>query len=66
MPAPIAERLTAMVPPMLKRPELAQRFSDLQTLPRDPAPTGKAFISLMREEIAAWTSVARQFNIVVA
>ena len=59
LPAPIAERLTAMVPPMLKRPELAQRFSDLQTLPRDPAPTGEAFISLMREEIAAWTSVAR-------
>ncbi|MGG5810441.1 Bug family tripartite tricarboxylate transporter substrate binding protein [Falsiroseomonas sp. CW058] len=66
LPAPIAERLTAIVPPMLQRPELMARFSDLQTLPRSPAPTGSDFVALMREEIRAWTTVARQFNIVVS
>ncbi len=66
LPAPIVERLTALVPPMLKRPELAARFTDLQTMPRETPPTGEAFVGLMREEIATWTAVARQFNIVVA
>jgi tripartite-type tricarboxylate transporter receptor subunit TctC len=66
LPAPIAERLTAIVPPMLQRPELMERFTSLQTLPRNPAPTGDAFVALMRQEIAEWTAVARQFNIVVA
>jgi tripartite-type tricarboxylate transporter receptor subunit TctC len=65
LPAPIAERLTAMIPPMLKRPELMARFTDLQTVPRETPPTGEAFVRLMREEIATWTAVARQFNIVV-
>lgn len=65
LPAPMVERLTAIVPPMLKRPELMARFTDLQTMPRDPPPTGEAFVGLIREEIALWTPVARQFNIVV-
>lgn len=65
LPAPVVERLTTIVPPMLKRPELMTRFADLQTVPRDPPPTGEAFVGLIREEIAAWTPVARQFNIVV-
>ncbi len=65
LPAPIVERLTAMIPPMLKRPELMARFTDLQTVPRETPPAGEAFVSLMREEIATWTAVARQFNIVV-
>jgi tripartite-type tricarboxylate transporter receptor subunit TctC len=66
LPAPIVERLTSIVPPMLQRPELMTRFSDLQTLPRNPAPTGGDFVAVMREEITAWTAVARQFNIVVS
>jgi tripartite-type tricarboxylate transporter receptor subunit TctC len=66
LPAPIVERLTTLVPPMLQRPELMARFSDLQTLPRTPPPTGAEFVAVMREEIGAWTAVARQFNIVVS
>lgn len=65
LPAPIVERLTATVPPILQRPELMTRFSDIQTLPRSPNPAGEAFAAAIREEIAAWTAVARQFNIVV-
>ena len=66
LPAPIVERLTAVVPPILQRPELMQRFRDIQTLPRTPNPSGDAFVATIREEIAAWTAVARQFNIVVS
>ncbi len=66
LPQPIVERLTAIVPPMLKRPELMERFASLQTMPRDPTPTGDAFVAIMRREIAEWTAVARQFNIVVS
>jgi len=66
LPAPIVQRLTEITPPILQRPELMERFSSLQTLPRSPAPTGDAFVAVMREEIAEWTAVARQFNIVVS
>jgi tripartite-type tricarboxylate transporter receptor subunit TctC len=66
LPAPITERLTALMPGILARPELMERFVSLQTVPRSPPPTGDAFVALMREEIAAWTAVARQFNIVVS
>ena len=66
LPQPIVERLTAAVPPLLARPELAQRFVDLQTMPRTPVPTGDAFVALIREDLAAWTAVARQFNITVS
>jgi len=66
LPAPITERLTALIPPILARPDLMERFTSLQTLPRSPSPTGDAFVAVMRQEIAEWTAVARQFNIVVA
>jgi len=65
LPAPVVERLAAIVPPILARQDLMARLIDLQTLPRTPQPTGEAFVSVIREEITAWTAVARQFNIVV-
>jgi tripartite-type tricarboxylate transporter receptor subunit TctC len=66
LPAPIVERLTALAPQILARPELMTRFTDIQTVPRNPPPTGAAFVQIMREEITAWTAVARQFNITVS
>ncbi|WP_439551283.1 Bug family tripartite tricarboxylate transporter substrate binding protein [Falsiroseomonas sp.] len=66
LPAPIVERLTAIIPPILARPELASRFVELQTMPRNPPPAGADFIALMRREITEWTAVARQFNITVS
>jgi tripartite-type tricarboxylate transporter receptor subunit TctC len=66
LPAPIAERMRAMIPSILARPELRARFEELQTLPRDPVPLGGEFQRVMREDITAWTAVARQFNIVVS
>ncbi|MGG5823737.1 Bug family tripartite tricarboxylate transporter substrate binding protein [Falsiroseomonas sp. HW251] len=66
LPQPIVERLTAMTPGILAKPELMERFVALQTMPRNPPPTGDAFVALMRQEIVEWTAVARQFNITVS
>lgn len=66
LPAPIAERMTALIPALVTRPELRSRFEELQTLPRNPPPLGADFVAIMRQQIADWTAVARQFNIVVS
>ena len=66
LPAPIVERLTTLVPEILKQPTLAARFEDLQTMPRNPPLTGEAFVGQVRREITEWTAVARQFNISVS
>ncbi|MBP0464950.1 tripartite tricarboxylate transporter substrate binding protein [Roseomonas sp. PWR1] len=65
LPAPIAERLTALIPTLLARPELMTRFEELQTLPRTPSLLGADFVRVMQEQITEWTAVARQYNIVV-
>lgn len=65
LPPAVVERLTALTPTVLARPDLMARFTDLQTVPRATPPTGQAFVSIIRQEIAEWTAVARQFNIVV-
>jgi len=66
LPAPIAERLTGLVPAMLERPDLMARFQDLQTLPRRPLLTGEAFTAEIRKQIDAWRTVARAANIEVS
>ena len=66
LPAPITERLTSLIPTILTQPLLATRLEDLQTLPRNPSPTGADFVGLIREQITEWTAVARQFNISVS
>ncbi len=65
LPAPIAERLTGLIPTLLARPELMTRFEELQTLPRTPSLLGADFVRVMQEQITEWTAVARQYNIVV-
>ncbi len=66
LPAPIVERLMTAVPEILRQPNLVARFEDLQTMPRNPLPTGDAFVGVIRREITEWTAVARQFNISVS
>jgi tripartite-type tricarboxylate transporter receptor subunit TctC len=65
LPAPILERLTALIPQLMARPELMTRFEELQTLPRTPALLGTDFTAAIQEQIGEWTAVARQYNIVV-
>ncbi|MBR0651651.1 tripartite tricarboxylate transporter substrate binding protein [Roseomonas terrae] len=65
LPAPIVERLNALIPQLVARPELMVRFEELQTLPRNPPPMGADFTAIINQQIGDWTAVARQFNIVV-
>ena len=65
LPAPIAARLSALVPQIVARPELMVRFEELQTLPRNPPPLGADFTAIINQQIGEWTAVARQFDIVV-
>ena len=65
LPAPIVQRLTALIPDMLARPELAARFEDIQTLPRNPNLIGDDFVKLVRAQIDTWRTVARNANVEV-
>lgn len=65
LPAPIVERLTGLIPQLMARPELMTRFEELQTLPRSQPVLGGDFVGMINEQIAEWSAVARQYNIVV-
>ncbi|WP_043342224.1 Bug family tripartite tricarboxylate transporter substrate binding protein [Belnapia moabensis] len=66
LPQPIIERVTALIPPLLETPVLRARCEELVTLPRNPVPLGGDFVAAMQQDIATWTGIARQFNIVAA
>ena len=65
LPAPIVQRLSALIPDMLARPDLMARFEDIQTLPRHPNLMGEDFVKLMRAQIDTWRTVARNANVEV-
>jgi tripartite-type tricarboxylate transporter receptor subunit TctC len=65
LPAPIAQRLAALMPDVLARPDVATRLEELQTLPRQPNPVGDEFVQLVRTQIESWRSVARAANVEV-
>jgi tripartite-type tricarboxylate transporter receptor subunit TctC len=65
LPAPIAQKLASLIPDMLARPELVARFEEIQTLPRNPNLMGEDFVKLMRTQIDAWRTVARNANVEV-
>ena len=65
LPAPIAQRLAALIPEVLARPDVAARLDDLQTLPRTPTLLGDDFVQLVRAQIDTWRTVARASNVEV-
>jgi len=65
LPAPIAQRLTTLMPEILSRPDLMARFEDLQTLPRRTPVVGDDFAKLIRAQIDTWTKVARRAKVEV-
>ena len=65
LPAPIAQRLAALIPEVLARPDVMARLEDLQTLPRTPTLLGDDFVQLVRTQIDAWRTVARSANVEV-
>ena len=65
LPAPIAQRLAALIPDVLARPDVAARLEELQTLPRSPNPVGDDFVQLVRSQLDSWRAVARSSNVEV-
>jgi tripartite-type tricarboxylate transporter receptor subunit TctC len=65
LPAPIAQRLSALIPEILAKPEVMARFEELQTLPRSPGVMGEDFVRLVKGQIDDWRSVARASNVEV-
>jgi tripartite-type tricarboxylate transporter receptor subunit TctC len=65
LPAPIAQRLTALVPEILAKPDVVARLEELQTLPRKAPVLGDSFTALIRSQIDTWTKVARRAKVEV-
>jgi tripartite-type tricarboxylate transporter receptor subunit TctC len=65
MPAPIVQRLTALIPEILSKPDFAARLEDLQTLPRKVPVVGGDFEKLIKTQIDTWRAVAKQANVEV-
>lgn len=65
LPTPIAQRLTALIPDVLARPDVAARLEELQTLPRRQPVLGDEFVTLVRSQIDTWRTVAKASNVEV-
>ena len=65
LPAPITQRLTALVPEILAKPDIASRLEDIQTLaPKTPV-VGDDFVKLIQSQINTWTAVAKRAKVEV-
>ncbi|GCL62981.1 Bug family tripartite tricarboxylate transporter substrate binding protein [Pseudaquabacterium pictum] len=65
LPAPIAAKLSSLIPEILAKPDVAARLEELQTLPRQPQLIGDDFSKLVRAQIDEWRAVARASNVEV-
>ena len=65
LPAPIVQRLTALIPEILAKPDIAARLEEMQTLPRRNAVVGTEFTQLINAQIDTWRSVAKLANVEV-
>jgi tripartite-type tricarboxylate transporter receptor subunit TctC len=65
LPAPIAQRITALIPELMTKPDVAARLEDIQTLPRKTPVLGEDFNKLIRSQIDTWTQVARKAKVEV-
>jgi tripartite-type tricarboxylate transporter receptor subunit TctC len=65
LPAPIAQRITALIPELLTKPDVAARLDDVQTLARKTPVLGDEFVKLMRQQISTWTAVAKKAKVEV-
>jgi tripartite-type tricarboxylate transporter receptor subunit TctC len=65
LPAPIAQRLTALIPEILAKPDIMAQLNDLQTLPRKTPVLGNDFAQLIQSQVSTWSAVARRANVEV-
>ncbi len=65
LPAPITQRLTALVPEILAKPDISSRLEDIQTLARKTPVVGDDFVKLIQSQINTWTAVAKRAKVEV-
>jgi tripartite-type tricarboxylate transporter receptor subunit TctC len=65
LPAPIVQRIAALIPEILAKPDIASRLDELQTLPRKAPVLGNDFVQLINSQIDTWRAVAKQANVEV-
>ena len=65
IPTPIVQRLTALIPEILAKPDIASRLEDVQTLPRKTLVLGDEFPKLIRAQINTWMQVAKRAKVEV-
>jgi tripartite-type tricarboxylate transporter receptor subunit TctC len=65
LPAPIVQRLTALIPEILAKPDVVARLEELQTLPRKTPVVGNDFVQLINSQIDTWRGVAKLANVEV-
>ncbi len=65
LPAPIAQRLTALIPEILSKPDIVSRLDDIQTLARKSPVLGDDFVKLIRSQITDWSAVAKRAKVEV-
>lgn len=65
LPASVVARLSALIPEILAKPDIAARLEEIQTLPRKNAVLGSEFVKLINGQIETWRAVARLANVEV-
>ncbi len=65
LPAPIAQRLTTLIPEILGKPDVMARLTEVQTLPRPQPLLGNDFVKLIQTQIGTWKEVARRAKVEV-
>ncbi len=65
LPAPIVQRLSALIPEILAKPDIAARLEELQTLPRKTPVLGNDFVQVINSQIDTWRAVAKQAKVEV-
>ena len=65
LPAPIVQRLTALIPEIFSKPDFVARLEELQTLPRKTPMVGGEFVQLINAQIDTWRSAAKLANVEV-
>lgn len=65
LPAPVAQRIGALIPELLAKPDVAARLDEIQTLPRKTPVLGDDFVRLIRQQIGTWSAVAKKAKVEV-
>ena len=65
LPGPIAQRITALIPELLAKPDVMARLEEVQTLPRKTPVVGDDFTKLIQSQINTWTAVAKRAKVEV-